>query len=220
MPRASSQASTQRPAAGEVTSTAVGRPWDPCSWPLSTVGLSSDRASSGRHPSAHPYGGDTMEALRMPTSLQASGDLGGAAWAEWLSRAARAGRGPDCAVGAGASASRSSRAATARGSRRAPTPTDARSCSRWRGDTPRRCTRRRAWPRSTATGRSRCTGSSTCADGGADSTDATAMLLERCRPGTELRGRPEAEQHVVITDLLRSVWAVDLPRTTRSVRCR
>jgi streptomycin 6-kinase len=41
--------------------------------------------------------------------------------------------------------------------------------------------------------------------------DATAMLLERCRPGTELRGRPEAEQHVVVTDLLRSVWAVDLP---------
>jgi streptomycin 6-kinase len=42
-------------------------------------------------------------------------------------------------------------------------------------------------------------------------TDTTAMLLERCRPGTELRGRPEAEQHVVVADLLRSVWAVDLP---------
>jgi streptomycin 6-kinase len=41
--------------------------------------------------------------------------------------------------------------------------------------------------------------------------DTTAMLLERCRPGTELRGRPEAEQHVVITGLLHSVWAVDLP---------
>jgi streptomycin 6-kinase len=41
--------------------------------------------------------------------------------------------------------------------------------------------------------------------------DTTAMLLERCHPGTELRGRPEAEQHVVVTDLLRSVWAVDLP---------
>jgi streptomycin 6-kinase len=41
--------------------------------------------------------------------------------------------------------------------------------------------------------------------------DTTAMLLERCRPGTELRGRPETEQHVVVTDLLRSVWAVDLP---------
>ncbi len=41
--------------------------------------------------------------------------------------------------------------------------------------------------------------------------DTTAMLLERCRPGTELRGRPEPEQHVVITDLLRSIWAVELP---------
>jgi streptomycin 6-kinase len=37
------------------------------------------------------------------------------------------------------------------------------------------------------------------------------MLLERCRPGAELRGRAEAEQHVVVTDLLRSVWSVDLP---------
>jgi streptomycin 6-kinase len=42
-------------------------------------------------------------------------------------------------------------------------------------------------------------------------TDTTSLLLERCRPGTELRGRPESEQHVVVTDLLRSVWAVDLP---------
>ncbi len=39
----------------------------------------------------------------------------------------------------------------------------------------------------------------------------TAMLLERCRPGTELRERPEPEQHVIITGLLRSVWAVNLP---------
>ena len=41
-------------------------------------------------------------------------------------------------------------------------------------------------------------------------TAITALLLERCRPGTELRGRPEVEQHVVITGLLRSVWAADL----------
>jgi streptomycin 6-kinase len=41
--------------------------------------------------------------------------------------------------------------------------------------------------------------------------DTTAMLLERCRPGSQLRGRPEAEQHLVIAGLLRSVWAVDLP---------
>ena len=48
--------------------------------------------------------------------------------------------------------------------------------------------------------------------GGSDGrSDTTAMLLERCRPGTELRERPEAEQHVVVTGLLRSVWAVDLP---------
>ena len=49
--------------------------------------------------------------------------------------------------------------------------------------------------------------------GGPDgyASDTTAMLLERCRPGAELRGRPEAEQHKVVTDLLRSIWAVDLP---------
>ncbi len=44
-----------------------------------------------------------------------------------------------------------------------------------------------------------------------DSVGATALLLERCRPGTELRARPEAEQHAVITELLQSVWAVALP---------
>jgi streptomycin 6-kinase len=43
------------------------------------------------------------------------------------------------------------------------------------------------------------------------SSETTAMLLERCRPGTELRGRPEAEQHAVVTELLRSVWSVELP---------
>ena len=41
--------------------------------------------------------------------------------------------------------------------------------------------------------------------------DATAMLLERCRPGAELRGRPEVEQHRVVTELLRSVWSAALP---------
>jgi len=40
--------------------------------------------------------------------------------------------------------------------------------------------------------------------------DTTVMLLERCRPGTELRGQPEAAQHVVVTELLRSVWSADL----------
>jgi streptomycin 6-kinase len=42
---------------------------------------------------------------------------------------------------------------------------------------------------------------------------ATALLLERCRPGVELRVRPEAEQHAVIADLLRSVRTVELPAT-------
>jgi streptomycin 6-kinase len=40
--------------------------------------------------------------------------------------------------------------------------------------------------------------------------DTTAMLLERCRPGIELRLRPEAAQHVVVADLLRSVWSIEL----------
>ena len=39
----------------------------------------------------------------------------------------------------------------------------------------------------------------------------TAMLLERCRPGERLRDRPEAEQHPIIVDLLRSAWATELP---------
>lgn len=46
---------------------------------------------------------------------------------------------------------------------------------------------------------------------GAPDPDTTALLLERCWPGVDLRGRPEAEQHVVVTELLRSVWAVELP---------
>ena len=52
-------------------------------------------------------------------------------------------------------------------------------------------------------------GAGTLLDG--ETGDTTAMLLERCRPGDQLRQRPEAEQHLVITGLLRSVWAVDLP---------
>jgi streptomycin 6-kinase len=39
----------------------------------------------------------------------------------------------------------------------------------------------------------------------------TAILLERCRPGHELRTRPEREQHDVITELLRRLWHVRLP---------
>jgi streptomycin 6-kinase len=43
----------------------------------------------------------------------------------------------------------------------------------------------------------------------------TAILLERCRPGYELRVRPEPEQHEVITALLRRLWRVPLPKGHR-----
>ena len=37
-------------------------------------------------------------------------------------------------------------------------------------------------------------------------TEATALLLERCRPGTALAALPEPEQDVVIAGLLRRLW--------------
>lgn len=40
--------------------------------------------------------------------------------------------------------------------------------------------------------------------------DTSSLLIERCRPGAELRTRPETEQHVVITELLRRLWSVPL----------
>jgi len=43
----------------------------------------------------------------------------------------------------------------------------------------------------------------------------TALLLERCRPGLELRTRPEPEQHQVIIDLLHRLWRVQLPADHR-----
>ena len=36
--------------------------------------------------------------------------------------------------------------------------------------------------------------------------EAHALLIERCRPGTELSGRPEPEQDTVIAALLRRLW--------------
>lgn len=39
----------------------------------------------------------------------------------------------------------------------------------------------------------------------------TAMLLERCVPGTSLRGRPEPEQDEVVASLLRRAWRVPAP---------
>jgi streptomycin 6-kinase len=38
------------------------------------------------------------------------------------------------------------------------------------------------------------------------SADTTALLLERCRPGTALRALPEPEQDLVIASLLRRLW--------------
>ena len=39
----------------------------------------------------------------------------------------------------------------------------------------------------------------------------TALLLERCRPGTPLRSRPPSEQDEVIVGLLRRLWRVPAP---------
>jgi streptomycin 6-kinase len=41
--------------------------------------------------------------------------------------------------------------------------------------------------------------------------DTTALLLERCVPGTTLAGRPEMEQDVVIAGLLRRIWREPAP---------
>lgn len=43
----------------------------------------------------------------------------------------------------------------------------------------------------------------------------TALLLERCDPGHELRTRPEPEQHLVIADLLHRLREVPLPASHR-----
>lgn len=43
-----------------------------------------------------------------------------------------------------------------------------------------------------------------------DDDGTTAMLLERCWPGNELRGCGEDEQHDVIVDMLQATWAVEL----------
>lgn len=40
--------------------------------------------------------------------------------------------------------------------------------------------------------------------------DSMLLLLERCDPGTDLRGRPEPEQDVVIASILRRLWATPL----------
>jgi streptomycin 6-kinase len=44
------------------------------------------------------------------------------------------------------------------------------------------------------------------------SDDTSALLLERCRPGTDLAGLPEPEQDVVIATLLGRLWREPPPR--------
>src|SRR2546426_959351 len=41
--------------------------------------------------------------------------------------------------------------------------------------------------------------------------DTVGLLLEMCRPGTPLASRPEAEQDLVVSDLLRQLWSVPTP---------
>lgn len=52
--------------------------------------------------------------------------------------------------------------------------------------------------------------------------DSVALLLERCRPGTSLSDRPEAEQDVVLASLLRRLWlepAFDEPFRSLQTMC-
>jgi streptomycin 6-kinase len=46
---------------------------------------------------------------------------------------------------------------------------------------------------------------------GEPSPDTIALLLERCRPGTPLAGRPEPEQDAVVARLLRRLWVAPPP---------
>ncbi len=42
--------------------------------------------------------------------------------------------------------------------------------------------------------------------------DTVGLLLEACRPGTPLASRPEEEQDLVVSGLLRRLWSVKTPR--------
>jgi streptomycin 6-kinase len=58
---------------------------------------------------------------------------------------------------------------------------------------------------------------------GHDFGEARALLIERCRPGTELSGRPEPEQDTVIAALLRRLWSQppgDRPFSSLEQMCR
>ena len=150
--------------------------------------------------------------LRVPTYLQASTDCRRARTGGMAGQAAGGGRRPVRPLAVAAR-----RPVRARRELLVGRAGDRRRRTRRRAQggvatTPRRCTRPRAW---------RCSAANAAVEvlafehltttSGEAPSDTTAMLLERCRPGTELRGRPEAEQHVVVTDLLRSIWAVELP---------
>src|SRR5712691_9023458 len=47
--------------------------------------------------------------------------------------------------------------------------------------------------------------------GSAELGDTAGLLLEACRPGSPLASRPEAEQDLVVSGLLRRLWAVPTP---------
>jgi streptomycin 6-kinase len=51
--------------------------------------------------------------------------------------------------------------------------------------------------------------------------EATLLLLERCRPGTQLRASPPAEHDLVIAGLLRRLWVKPLSATASGLfpRC-
>lgn len=154
--------------------------------------------------SSASYGARMTARLRVPTCLRASIDNGGPAWAEWL--AALPSRVDEL---------------TARWGLRLGEPFEPGGNCSWVAPGTDRDGRevvlKVAWQHTEALHEAE--GLTVLVDEGAVEVyafehvadDTTAILLERCRPGTELRGRPEAEQHVVVTGLLRSVWAVDLP---------
>ena len=139
-----------------------------------------------------------MERLTMPRDLVRAAERDGRAG--WL--ATLPGTVPTSPpAGSWRWASRSSRAATVPGSLRCGTGPVPTSCSR------------SAWPHPEA--EHEADGLRAWAGDGAirlsraeQLADANVLLLERCRPGTALRLRPEPEQDVVIAGLLHRLWRV------------
>ncbi len=48
--------------------------------------------------------------------------------------------------------------------------------------------------------------------------DTVALLLERCRPGQPLASRPEPEQDVIVSGLLRQLWRAPSPESFRPLQ--